>query len=111
MTLFSFNYKNFINFYIYWIHKHLNGLPEINEKITNKIHLAPSCMGGLLSVDYFLIIEFNIDSILTTDEKIKMKIDFYSPYNSSQNPNTFNYSHESLGLNQPYSGGGTNNYY
>ena len=93
------------------IYKYLDSLPEINEKITNKIHLAPSCMGGLLSVDYFLIIEFNIDSILTTDEKIKMKIDFYSPYNSSQNPNTFNYSHESLGLNQPYSGGGTNNYY
>ena len=93
------------------IYKYLDSLPEINEKITNKIHLAPSCMGGLLSVDYFLIIEFNIDSILTTDEKIKMKIDFYSPYNSSQNPNIFNYSHESLGLNQPYSGGGTNNYY
>ena len=94
------------------IYKYLDSLPEVNEKITNKIHLAPSCMGGLLSVDYFLVIEFNLDSILTTDEKIKMKIDFYSPYdNNQQNHNNFNFSQESMGLNQAYNGGGTNNYY
>ena len=94
------------------IYKYLDSLPEINEKITNKIHLAPSCMGGLLSVDYFLVIEFNIDSILTTDEKIKMRIDFYSPYdNNQQNHSNFNFSQESMGLNQAYNGGGTNNYY
>ena len=69
-------------------------------------------MGGLLSVDYFLVIEFNIDSILTTDEKIKMRIDFYSPYdNNQQNHSNFNFSQESMGLNQAYNGGGTNNYY
>ena len=94
------------------IYKYLDSLPEVNEKITNKIHLAPSCMGGLLSVDYFLVIEFNLDSILTTDEKIKMRIDFYSPYdNNQQNHNNFNFSQESMGLNQAYNGGGTNNYY
>ena len=94
------------------IYKYLDSLPEVNEKITNKIHLAPSCMGALLSVDYYLVIEFNIDSILTTDEKIKMKIDFYSPYdNNQQNHNNFNFSQESMGINQAYNGGGTNNYY
>ena len=94
------------------IYKYLDSLPEINEKITNKIHLAPSCMGGLLSVDYFLIIEFNIDSILTTDEKIKMRIDFYSPYdNNQQNHSNFNFSQESMRLNQAYNRGCTNNYY
>ena len=58
------------------IYTQLDGLSQIDEKLTKKIHLAPSCIGGLLSVDYFLRVTFNIDSILSTDEKMKMKIDF-----------------------------------
>ena len=54
------------------IYKQLDSMTQIDEKVTKKIHLAPSCFGGLLSIEYFLKIEFNIDSILSTDEKMKM---------------------------------------
>ena len=78
------------------IYKQLDSMPQIDEKVTKKIHLAPSCFGGLLSIEYFLKIEFNIDSILSTDEKMKMQIDFYSPFDAQK---------------QAYNGGGINNYY
>ena len=41
------------------IYKQLDSMPQIDEKVTKKIHLAPSCFGGLLSIEYFLKIEFN----------------------------------------------------
>ena len=72
------------------IYRQLDSLPELDEKLIRKIHLAPSCIGGLLSVDYFLRVELNIDSILSTDEKMKMRIDFYSPFNIQNNQNTIN---------------------
>ena len=91
------------------IYKQLDSLPEIDEKLIRKIHLAPSCIGGLLSVDYYLRVELNIDSILSTDEKIKMRIDFYSPFN---NQNMINQPQISTtGLSQAYHGGSPNNYY
>ena len=94
------------------IYKQLDSLPEIDEKLIRKIHLAPSCIGGLLSVDYYLRVELNIDSILSTDEKIKMRIDFYSPFNNQNNQNLINQPQiSSAGLTQAYYGGGTNNYY
>ena len=43
-----------------------------------KIHLALSCRGGLLSVDYFLRVELNFDSVLSSDEKLRMPLDFYA---------------------------------
>ena len=96
------------------IYKQLDSLPEIDEKSIRKIHLAPSCIGGLLSVDYYLRVEFNIDSILSTDEKMKMKIDFYSPFNIQNNQNMANTNQQqnsNTGLSQAYHGGGINNYY
>ncbi len=89
------------------IYKQLDSLPEIDEKLIRKIHLAPSCIGGLLSVDYYLRVELNIDSVLLTDEKIKMRIDFYSPFN---NQNMINQPQISTtGLSQAYHGGSPNN--
>lgn len=93
------------------IYKQLDNMPQIDEKITKKIHLAPSCIGGLLSIEYFLRIEFNIDSVLSTDEKMRMQIDFYTPFDTQQNQNVFNQKIESIGLSQAYNGGGINNYY
>ena len=50
-----------------------------------KLHLAPSCSGGLLSVQYYFCIRINIDSIFSSDEKIRIPIDFYVPYNTEVN--------------------------
>ena len=40
------------------IYKQLDSMSQIDEKVTKKIHLAPSCFGGLLSIEYFLKIDF-----------------------------------------------------
>lgn len=78
------------------IYKSLDNNP-INLDNLKKVHLAPSCLGGLLSVQYSLNIKINIDSICSSDEKLSIPVDFYVPYDINQN---------NIGLSQPYSGGG-----
>ena len=49
-------------------------------KNLNKIHLAPSCYDGLLSVDYYLKVLLEFSSKLTTDESLKIPLEFYEPF-------------------------------
>ena len=93
------------------IYKQIDSLPKNDDKMLKKFHLAPACIGGLLSVNYFIRVEFNIDSVLSTDEKMRLNIDFFTPFNdTSYQNNIINNKNEiSTGLSQPYNGGGINN--
>ena len=78
---------------------------ELDEKKDEikleKIHLAPSSKGGLLSVDYSLSVKLNFSTKLSTDEKITIPLYFYVPFDiNGQNRNINN-----VGLSQPYNGG------
>ena len=68
------------------IYKTLDNNPQIGNNL-KKVHLAPSCKGGLLSVDYIMRVELNFDSILSTDEKMRMPLDFYVPFDINSNKN------------------------
>lgn len=83
------------------IYQELDVEQKTEEKM-KKLHLAPCCSGGLLSVDYFLRIELNFSTKLSTDEKLRMPLDFYVPFdiNVYKNQNFNNVS-----LSQPYNGG------
>ena len=50
---------------------------EINHNMTD-YYLAPSCYGGLLSVEYYLKVEILFDSSFTNNEELKVPLDFYS---------------------------------
>ena len=67
-----------------------HGLFEVNEQNFN--FLYPSCVGGLLSIDYFLKFKIYFDSAWTYDESINIPIDFFSiiedKKNNSINNNT-----------------------
>ena len=84
------------------IYKSIEMEPVIPDTL-KKLHLAPSCSGGLLSVQYYFCIRINIDSIFSSDEKIRIPIDFYVPYNTEVNQ-SYN-----TGLSQSYNGGNFNN--
>ena len=78
---------------------------ELDEKKSEikleKVHLAPSSKGGLLSVDYSLSVKLNFSSKLSTDEKITIPLYFYVPFDiNGQNRNLNN-----ANLSQPYNGG------
>ena len=55
-----------------------------NEKFKD-IKLFPTCYGGLLSCEYFIKIIFEMDSWFSTNEQIKIPIDFYEPFNTTDN--------------------------
>ena len=74
----------------------------INFDILKKIHLAPSCLGGLLSVQYYFNVKIFVDSIFSSDEKLSIPIDFYVPFNLTQN---------NIGLNQCYNSNQSNQNY
>ena len=84
------------------IYKSIEMEPVIPDKL-KKLHLAPSCTGGLLSVQYYFCVRINIDSIFSSDEKMRIPIDFYVPYNTNEN------QINNIGLSQSYSGGNFNN--
>ena len=48
-----------------------------NPKTIKDYTLAPSCKGKLINVNYYIQVEANFDSILTTNEKMRMEISFY----------------------------------
>ena len=85
------------DFYPIKLYDILDRDPFYLDKNKKKILLAPACIGGLLSVDYFIVVEFKIDSIFSKDESFRMPIDFYVPYNIQQNEKVNNPT-----LNQPY---------
>ena len=83
------------------IYKMLDSEPANIDKL-KKIHLAPSCLGGLLSVQYYINVKINVDSIFSSDEKLGIPIDFYVPYNIIQN---------NISLSQGYNSGQSNQNY
>lgn len=74
-----------------------------NEIKLEKIHLAPSSKGGLLSVDYSLSIKLNFSTKLSTDEKITIPLYFYVPFDINGQNRNLNINN--VGLSQPYNGG------
>ena len=51
-----------------------------NPNTIKEYTLAPSCKGKFIDVKYYIQVEANFDSILTTNEKMRMEIGFYAPY-------------------------------
>jgi hypothetical protein len=77
--------------------------PEVNPKDTyklldtdkrkysekyNGIKLSPSCYGGLLSCEYYIKMVLEMDTMLSTDEDIRIPIDLYEPFMPSYAPNS-----------------------
>ena len=77
--------------------------PEVNPKDTYKlldtdkrkysekydgIRLSPSCYGGLLSCEYYIKMVLEMDTMLSTDEDIRIPIDLYEPFMPSYAPNS-----------------------
>ena len=53
-----------------------------NIKFEN-IKLYPSCSGGLLSCQYFIKVLIETNTLFSTNEEIKIPVDFYSPFNNN----------------------------
>ena len=77
--------------------------PEVNPKDTyklldtdkrkysekyNGVKLSPSCYGGLLSCEYYIKLVLEMDTMLSTDEDIRIPIDLYEPFMPSYAPNS-----------------------
>jgi hypothetical protein len=76
--------------------------PENNPKETYKIldtdkrkysekysgvKLSPTCYGGLISCEYYIKMVLEMDTLLSTDEDIRIPIDLYEPFMPSYAPN------------------------
>jgi hypothetical protein len=65
-------------------------LDKDNRKTSEKyngIKLYPTCYGGLLSVEYFIKMEIEMDTVWSTNEEFVIPIDFYEPFSTGQNIN------------------------
>lgn len=65
-------------------------LDKDNRKTSEKyngIKLYPTCYGGLLSVEYFIKMEIEMDTVWSTNEEFVIPIDFYEPFSTGQNTN------------------------
>lgn len=59
-----------------------------NRKANQKfggINLYPTCVGGLLSVEYFIKMELVMDSLLSSNEEFIIPIDLYEPFVNGNN--------------------------
>ena len=52
-----------------------------NPNTIKEYILTPSCKGKFIDVKYYIQVESNFDSILTTNEKMGMEISFIHPIN------------------------------
>ena len=52
-------------------------------------NLYPSCMGGMISIEYYITIKLLFDSSLTSDESYDIPIDFCSRHEEINNNNNF----------------------
>ena len=69
------------------IYKRLDGdKRKINEKFSG-IKIYPTCYGGLLSVDYLILMEVEMDTLLSTNEELFIPIDLYEPFANAPNSN------------------------
>ena len=62
-----------------------------NDKFKD-IKLFPTCYGGLISCEYYIKITFEMDSLFSSNEQIKIPIDFYEPFNIIDNKTNLNYN-------------------
>ena len=65
-------------------------LDNDNRKVSEKfygIYLYPTCIGGLLSVEYFIKMELVMDSFFSSNEEFIIPIDLYEPYANDPNLN------------------------
>ena len=60
---------------------------KYNEKFKN-IKLFPACYGGLLTSEYYLKIIYVMDSWFTSNEEVKIPLDFYEPFTINNYTNT-----------------------
>ena len=60
---------------------------KYNEKFKN-IKLFPTCYGGLLTCEYYLKITYAMDSWFTSNEEVKIPLDFYEPFTINNFTNT-----------------------
>ena len=52
---------------------------KYSEKYNN-VRISPTCYGGLLSCDYYIKLVVEMDSLLSTDEDLRIPIDLYEPF-------------------------------
>ena len=55
----------------------------------NGVHLYPSCYGGLINVEYYIKLVVELDSMLSTDESLRLPIDLYEPFYNTNTNNQF----------------------
>ena len=77
-------------------------LDNDNNKVSQKfngIHIYPTCVGGLLSVEYFIKMEIIMDTFWSTKEEFIIPIDLFEPFaeerfmnNNQNNPQQIPYS-------------------
>ena len=69
------------------IYKKLDG---DNRKVSEKysgIYIYPTCYGGLLSVEYFIKMEIEMDTFWSTNEEFLIPIDFFEPFANAPGAN------------------------
>ena len=60
---------------------------SISKLKSYSVKLFPSCEGGLLSCHYSIKILVETNTLFSTNEEMNIPIDFYSPFNLSDNSN------------------------
>ena len=59
---------------------------KVSEKYGG-IHIYPTCYGGLLSVEYFIKMELEMDTFWSTNEEFFIPIDFFEPFANAPGAN------------------------
>lgn len=59
---------------------------KYSEKYSG-VKLSPTCYGGLISCEYYIKMVLEMDTLLSTDEDIRIPIDLYEPFMPSYAPN------------------------
>ena len=65
-------------------------LDKDNRKVAEKyngVYLYPTCYGGLLSVEYFIQMKLEMNTVWSTNEEFVVPIDFYEPFVNQSNAN------------------------
>ena len=71
-----------------------------NRKVSEKysgIYLYPTCFGGLLSVEYFIKMEIEMDTMWSTTEDFNIPIDFFEPFPINPNLQPMNQNNPPYG--------------
>ena len=69
------------------VYRMLDNDKSISKLKSYSVKLFPSCEGGLLSCHYSIKILVETNTLFSTNEEMNIPIDFYSPFNLSDNSN------------------------